>query len=115
MNNSSLSNIHYSLDDNIISKYDGKWYIENPANPEDNLADKWDKNRDIPVNFFKWIQIVKTDLIDSLALSDTEFRASLENSFGNSQVSKVLNEKYCNQSKSKPILAETAPKPYGTL
>lgn len=115
MNNSSMSNIHYSLDDNIISKYDGKWYIENPANPEDNLADKWDKNRDIPVNFFKWIQIVKTDLIDSLALSDTEFRASLENSFGNSQVSKVLNEKYCNQSKSKPILAETAPKPYGTL
>ena len=112
---SNLNTYCYSSINNIISLKDGKWSIENPANPEDNLADKWNKNSEIPSRFFSWIKTVKVDLIDSLLLTDSEFRASLENGFGNNQVSKVLNEKYCGSSKLKPILIKAAPKPYGEL
>ena len=50
----------------VFSRPDGRWYISNPANPEDNLADKWNQDGRIPMYFFRWVKAVRADLIESL-------------------------------------------------
>ena len=80
----------------VISKAEdtGDWRIPNPANPEDNLADKWNQNAQIPQVFFKWIAICKNDLIGSLSKEDSEFRVITENAFGAAIVQKTWADKY---------------------
>ncbi len=97
-----------------ITRKNGKWKIENPANPEDNLADKWNENADIPKYFFKWVQCCRTDLIDSMQLSDDRFRTQIENAFGSDIVKKNWGSKY-STSAPKPINTITASKPYRAL
>ena len=100
----------------VFSCLDGKWYISNPANPEDNLADKWNQNERIPTYFFRWVKAVKDDLIESLQQDDEQrFRTSIENGFGNMVVSSVLGNKYCNTIPAKPIISQGAAKPYRGL
>lgn len=100
----------------VFSRPDGKWYISNPANPEDNLADKWNQNERIPAHFFRWVKAVKDDLIESLQQDDDQrFRASIENGLGNMSVSSVLGNKYCNTTPPKPISSQGAAKPYRGL
>lgn len=97
----------------VFSRPDGKWYISNPANPEDNLADQWNTNSMIPSLFFRWIKSAKEDLINTLEHgNDSEFRVALENGFGSMAVSSVLSEKYSATRPARPIILETAPKPY---
>ena len=55
------------------------------ANPEDNLADKWNSDTTIPRRFFEWAKAVKIDLIDSLQMSDGDFRTRVEMRLGNKQ------------------------------
>lgn len=97
-----------------ITRENGQWTVQNPANPDDNLADKWNENSDIPKFFFKWVQACRNDLIDSLQLSDSEFRTRIENAFGSEAVKKSWGEKY-STSKPKPINTSSAPKPYRTI
>lgn len=100
----------------IFSRQDGKWYISNPANPEDNLADKWNCNSKIPEYFFRWVSAAKTDLIDGLQLDDDrQFRALLENGFKETTVSNVLGKKYCGETFPRLIVPKTAAKPYRSL
>lgn len=98
----------------VFSRPAGKWYIENPANPEDNLADQWNNDDRISNVFFQWIGIAQRDLINSLEQKDnTQFRAILENSFGSASVSGFLGEKYCGEVAPRQIVAQTAARPYG--
>ena len=97
----------------VFSRPDGKWYISNPANPEDNLANKWNEDSRIPQFFFRWVGIAKSDLIAALQQGDDqEFRAVLENGFGSTTVSSILGQKYCAVTAPKPIFTQTAAKPY---
>lgn len=97
----------------VFSRLDGKWYISNPANPEDNLANKWNEDSRIPQFFFRWVGIAKFDLIAALQQGDDqEFRAVLENGFGSTTVSSILGQKYCAVTAPKPIITQTAAKPY---
>ena len=100
----------------VFSRQDGKWYISNPANPEDNLADKWNSNSKIPECFFRWVSAAKTDLIDGLQLDDDrQFRALLESGFGETTVSNVLGKKYCGETPPRLVVPKTAAKPYRSL
>lgn len=100
----------------VFSRADGKWYISNPANPEDNLADKWNQNERIPTHFFRWVKAVKDDLIESLQQDDEQrFRASIENGLGSTSVSSILGTKYCNTTPPKPISSQCVAKPYRDL
>lgn len=99
----------------VLSRQDGKWYIANPANPEDNLADKWNQDDRIPKNFFKWVNTVQSDLIEALQLDDLQFRVAIENGLGSTSVSSVLGKKYCSSIQPKPIVSQTAAKPYLSL
>lgn len=76
----------------VISKKKEKWIIQNPANPEDNLADSWtDETAEI---FFKWTSTLKSDLVDSLSEEDDTFRSCIENAFGESAVKQSWGDKY---------------------
>lgn len=98
-------------DRNIIYRENGKWSIVNPANPEDNLADHWNEDSEIPAYFFRWIDAAYNDLIESLSLNDYQFRSQLENAFGSNTVQNVLGNKYTNVQPV-PINASHASKPY---
>lgn len=96
---------------NVIEKKGGTWRIENPANPEDNLADAWNFNPDIPKRFFGWVNIVREDLIDSLELTDENFRAKAESAFGQRAVEEAWGTKY-NAVPAKTISTAYSPKPW---
>lgn len=101
---------------NVFSRPDGKWYIANPANPEDNLADQWNKDARIPEYFFRWAKAAKSDLIESLHLDeDVQFRAAVENGFGRNAVSSALGNKYSSTTSPRNIISQTAAKPYYSL
>ena len=94
-----------------ISHANNTWIIQNPANPKDNLADKWNSNPDIPKYFFKWINACRVDLVESLQLPDDEFRIAMENAFGADTIHKNWGTKYQART-PKPINVSTASKPY---
>lgn len=100
----------------VFSRPDGKWYISNPANPEDNLANKWNQDGRIPMYFFRWVKAVKADLIESLQLdNEQQFRTAIENGLGSTSVFSVLGKKYCSTTPPKPITLQGAAKPYRGL
>ena len=100
----------------VFSRREGKWYIANPANPEDNLADKWNQNPNIPDQFFRWTRCAWADFVEALKKGeDQQFRAMLENSLGQSIVDSILGKKYCGAVAPKPIVPQTAAKPYRSL
>ena len=46
---------------------DGKWYIGNPVNSEENFADRWHENNHARARaFFLWVEALNEDLIDIL-------------------------------------------------
>ncbi len=96
----------------IIIKTNGNWIIENPANPKDNLADKWNSDNRIPKTFFKWISKVKEQLIDSLEYPDDQvFRSSVENAFGYDIVNHTWQNKYIHQTPN-PLSSANPSKPW---
>lgn len=98
-----------------ITRKNGIWTIVNPANPKDNLANKWNDNAEISRFFFKWIQACYNDLVESLTLPDNQFRTQLENAFGSATVKNNWGAKYSNVSAPKPIITASASKPYRAL
>ncbi len=88
--------------------------IENPANPEDNLANAWNENPAIPKQFLLWADSVKKDLIESTGLGAADFRARAETAFGPATIAKNWGTKY-NSSPAKPILGEHPAKPWRVL
>ncbi len=99
---------------NIILKKGSTWVIENPANPEDNLADQWDD--ETANKFFLWTKAVRKDLLDALELiEENEFRVIMENAFEKNIVDKAFpNQKQVNIS-PKPIYDTGASKPWNLL
>lgn len=52
---------------------DGKWYIGNPVNPDENFADRWHEDNHARARaFFFWVETLKEDLIDILIASRPE-------------------------------------------
>lgn len=96
------------LENRVIARKNKEWYIANPANPEDNLADAWNESEDIPHKFFKWISVAKEDFVDSMEISDNEFKAIVESALGRDAVGGVWGEKY-DSHKSIPIIASSKP------
>ena len=95
----------------IISHIQSKWNISNPANPNDNLADQWNNNSEIPKYFFLWIRAALSDFINLSKNDNIKFRSVLENSFGHNLVNHVLGVESCSNT-PRPI-SKTTIKPYG--
>lgn len=93
-----------------IRKRNGKWYIMNPVNPKDNLADSWNDNPEKAQVFFEWVKAMKRDYLDSLQIDDNDFVALLENNFGSNYVKKSIDIKnYLNVA---PSIIVNTPKPW---
>lgn len=95
----------------VIDRRSGKWTIENPANPEDNLADQWNQDPSIPQHFFRWTKAVREDLVDSIHLGDEDFRARVENAFGQRAVANAWGTKY-NKLAPRPVSPASPAKPW---
>ena len=104
----------YSIERNIFTHDGNKWYIANPANPGDNLADAWNSNDDIPRIFFLWVNVAYQDLVGSLSRTDSDFRVAIENGLGSGNVKKSLDNKYCaaTMPAPSPFVRKAAAKPY---
>ncbi len=77
----------------IRRKANGEWVIENPANPGENFADRWQKDNDARAHaFFQWVGLVQADLARVLEGGDIgRIQAVLAPSFGEGVVRKALN------------------------
>lgn len=82
------------LENRTIARKNRGWYIANPANPDDNLADAWNHNDDIAKRFFKWTSVAKEDFIDSMIKPEHEFKAVAESALGQDAIKKAWGEKY---------------------
>jgi hypothetical protein len=63
----------------VIKKTNCKWEIFNPVNPQDNLADSWNEDSEIPILFFKWIEEIKKEF---LIENEKEYLTNFSNIFG---------------------------------
>lgn len=99
-------NMFRSLHPNdTIIQYDGKtWYIENPSNPEDNLANSWNENTENAICFFNWIKAL---LNDFNLINDINDSTGMLNVFGESILNKTdIGRKYI--SKSSQLVSNTS-------
>lgn len=100
----------YGDEYNQIQYTEGKWYLPNPINSSDNLADTWNTDYEIVSIFKEWLKQLKKDFGDSLKFSDEAFFDTMNNSFGGDFVKTNIDEKkYRTTSPRK--LANT-PKPW---
>jgi len=52
---------------------DGRWYIGNPVNPEENFADRWHEDNHARARaFFSWVEALKEDFVDILTVMNPE-------------------------------------------
>lgn len=100
---------------NIVKHINGEWIIENPVNPNDNLADAWNKNASIARAFFTWTQYVSNDFLKSIDKTDEEFITVIESALGSSFVRNNINERKYSTSITTPkvINSNNQSKPWG--
>ena len=76
----------------ISRSSDGRWYIGNPVNPEENFADRWHEDNHARARaFFSWVEALKEDFVDILTMMKPEtVRNRLTKVLGSSVVSDHL-------------------------
>lgn len=72
-----------------IEDREGVLWVQNPTNPKENFADKWEKYEERRVNFFRWLEQVNADLLEFQ--SPTSLIHKLRISMGEKLVNKHLN------------------------
>lgn len=72
---------------------DGKWYIGNPANPEENFADRWHEDNHARARaFFAWINTLQKDLLNIVnETKPSVLREELGRALGMAVVTKHLD------------------------
>lgn len=66
-----------------IENRNGRWWIPNPAHPDENFADKWNEVPGRRQHFLGWLARVERDLLDtSRLLTDSESRSNIAKAFG---------------------------------
>lgn len=76
-----------------IKKRKDKWEILNPVNPEDNLADSWNDDKEKAELFFGWIKNLQKTFLGYKEKNDREFFSLLESSLGSTYVNKYIERK----------------------
>ncbi|MEQ8578548.1 MAG: nucleotidyltransferase [Balneola sp.] len=82
---------HYIEED--FSGYNRIKVVKNPVNPEENFADKWEKNQALQNNFYLWLAKAKSDLIEAFDLGTIySAKSQLETSMGKSLVDNAYSK-----------------------
>ena len=73
---------------------DGKWYIGNPVNPEENFADRWHEDNHARAEaFFMWLRWLQEDLVDILGKDNrNEVQRTLTSALGSVPVLQNLEQ-----------------------
>ena len=105
---------------NLIQRtLDGKWYIGNPANPEENFADRWHENNHARARaFFAWITKFQEDCIGVLNKHNASIaRDQLAAAFGVAVVTphiEIICPARASQFHPPKIHIDSPSKPWGT-
>lgn len=112
LNEADFSNFYKNR--NIVKRIEGIWIIENPVNPEDNLADSWNENPLLAKAFFDWAKCVSADFLESYEKRDEEYLTLLESALGSDFVRKSIDIKKYSSSVvvAKPITQSSQAKPW---
>jgi hypothetical protein len=72
---------------------DGKWYIGNPVNPDENFADHWHEDNHARARaFFFWVAALQKDLVNILSETDRRLlKEHLCSALGAAAVSKYMD------------------------
>jgi len=73
-----------------VYNQDGIYHIPNPVNPLENFADKWQNERKLIDNFFKWFYKLKRDFESILNGDVYNSKATFKSMFGE----QIINESY---------------------
>lgn len=103
----ALASVVFSMRKFIEDRYDifsGRTYkfIANPANPEENFADKWKDNPKKQKNFYNWLDAVENDIKRITQQRGILIKEEMSRSFGENEVRKTFN----NIGINKRILTE---------
>ncbi|MCL2031948.1 MAG: nucleotidyltransferase [Methanomassiliicoccaceae archaeon] len=98
----------------LIQKKNGKWCIKNPADPLENLAEKWNEHPQMATEFFRWVKKARSDLIDILDGTPEEINKEIEKSMGKDVADELFNKMNSGKSPTpKPLTVnDKTPKPY---
>jgi hypothetical protein len=88
----ALRNILSKMDSYIRKSFDGKFQIENPVNPDENFADKWNENKRKADIFFEWLEQARRDFSILNGKNNIEFSELLKPVFGEKVVVKSYIE-----------------------
>ena len=90
----------------------GRWEIINPADSNENFADRWIETPRKSEEFFKWLKRSKSDLLDAFDGDIEDIKKSLKESLGlnDSQINSI-NATAITTSKT-AVVGSTTPKPY---
>ena len=75
----------------FIQNIHGIYRVENPVNPLENFADKWEKEPIKQMNFMSWLQQLKTDIEYIINGNYSNKKQMLENAFGKTPVNKAFS------------------------
>jgi len=89
------------------------WKIPNPANSEENLADRWNETPAKAAEFFKWVAHVKKDLIDVLESNPIDVKKNLQHALGPAFIIAALSRFSFEPTKPKVALqSNQVPQPH---
>lgn len=80
-----------SIITSFIKIKNGLHRVENPVNPLENFADKWEREPIKQINFMSWLQQLKTDIEYITNGSYSNRKQILENAFGKTPVNKAFS------------------------
>lgn len=87
---SALHNISATMARHIESRR-GVWWVSNPAQTEENFADKWNENPRLHAAFVTWLQSAQADLTAAAETASLETsQVLLERTFGSGSASTAL-------------------------
>lgn len=87
----------------VIKKSKENWEILNPVNPDDNLADQWNEDSEKPLLFFKWVEVMKENLVNTKEKDDVDFITGIERGFGSDFVRESIDRSTYTLKKEKMI------------
>ena len=91
-----------------IEKRNGKWWVVNPVDPDENFADKWNENPELEKSFKLWIYKAYDDFIafNNQGRNLNQRIDLLKVFLGQQVVIKATNNLYINQGKHYSLITE---------
>ncbi|GAA4444181.1 nucleotidyltransferase [Novipirellula rosea] len=115
----ALTDIVQNMPNFVERREDGKWWVENPVDPDENFADKWNEYPERREAFFGWLEQVHDDFVSaSQKESMTKSASALSGPLGRNSVSRAASSlgyqpsslmiKSVSSGISVPALADTS-------